>query len=368
MKALSAAVKAGNVPSLKRLSFADSEISGALPLLFTNRWPVLEHLELWNSILFLEDLDALFIALGSTNSKKAFPSLNSLTLSDKRGFSHIKDIVSNHPLKDLRNLAVGNLTRAQLKDVFCSGTLSNLSELSLSNCLSDSTYQLRHGRIKWDLPVLQSLSLNRCRSSFSPEISDVSCHQLLHLEVRECSGCCGMLEKLLLKLTSRLHTLILSDCQLRPDDLQTLAKASTKGQLSSLSYLDISQNKQLKGHIKILFTHGTNWDSLAYLNIEIFERWLKDEEVYSTDAKTVFDQIHSGVLKSLTKFYFTTGGEQPFLFLVESETDLKFTSLRMNFCIYNRAPKHTRNAEGLGSSGHVSSVAYPPRWYQFCRR
>ena len=71
--------------------------------------------------------------------------------------------------------------------------------------------------------------------------------QLKKLDISHSSGMTGTLSILLCHRFQSLDTLILSDCGLNTDDLNSLARAKAKRRLPELKHLDISENGELKG-------------------------------------------------------------------------------------------------------------------------
>ena len=88
---------------------------------------------------------------------------------------------------------------------------------------------------------------------------------LSHLEIRSCRIVPGYLSTLRNCVLLSFQTLILSDCGLNSDDLNSLAQASVDGRLPELKYLDLSHNK-LTG-AKRLFWSSSSMNQLLTLDI-----------------------------------------------------------------------------------------------------
>ena len=124
--------------------------------------------------------------------------------------------------------------------------------------------------------------------------------QLKKLDISHSSGMAGTLSILLCHSFPSLHTLILSDCGLNAQDLNSLAKANAKGRLPELKHLDISNNDELKGYVRYLFEHGCKWEKLLHLNVDG-----KVPTRYSQFVRLV----QSGCLQSLEFLRFSAGGD-----------------------------------------------------------
>ena len=318
MKSLSQAVEAGNFPNLLHISFAGSEINGTLSLLFTNKWPALQHLDLHRCNLKMSDIEALGAATDKEKPECVLPNLSSLvlfTLWIENNRHVIGNLFLSHPWKHLTDLAIWFLTREHYENlteaIRCS-KFPSLSQLSLSMIWNLDQNQHFDGFNSKCIPLLREIKLKRfivANSGSEPWCDNVMRQNLCRIDLRQCSGVEEMLSEVLNYSFPHLKTLILRNCELKRLDLRCLANANVAGRLPELRHLDISDNEELQGQLNEFF--NCTWKSLLRLNVE--QENVKDAEIKNlSDVRTLLSELESGTLKSLREVRFTTGSKHPF--------------------------------------------------------
>ena len=159
--------------------------------------------------------------------------------------------------------------------------------------------------------------------------------QLKKLDISHSSGITGTLSILLCHSFPSLNTLILSDCGLNPQDLNSLAKSSAKGRLPELKHLDISHNDELQGQVRCLFEYDSKWQNLLHLNI--------DGKV-STRYSQFVRSVRSGCLQSLEFLRFSSGED------VSQHGGVTWPSLRSLYI-----SSDTRSKGEIASAVHTAS-------------
>ena len=153
---------------------------------------------------------------------------------------------------------------------------------------------------QFDFPALQSLIIHRfIRSMFMlykfTQIPVLM--QLRYLDISHSSGVTGVLSILLCHSFPKLSSLILSDCGLNSDDLSYLVEADQKGRLPELTFLDLSQNEDLKTVYESFFSRNAQWKKLKRLRVD------KVQEGFDNDAQKC------DVLVNLEEIKFNVSGE-----------------------------------------------------------
>ena len=170
---------------------------------------------------------------------------------------------------------------SDLNKSLANGKLPNLSELAISMFLhgneidpADQGYgQFRYleefpfSFFKEFKPTkLQNLDLSEFPFS-AEELQMLSekldSLRLLKLSISECSGITGNLSALLTNSFPNLHTLLIQNCFLNADDLQSLARADREGKLPMLKHLDIADYH--KHSISNLVINSASWKQLTSL-------------------------------------------------------------------------------------------------------
>ena len=96
--------------------------------------------------------------------------------------------------------------------------------------------------------------------------------RLRKLDISHSTKISDQLSVLLDKIFPSLTCLILSDCELNSEDLNSLVQANVEGRLLQLSYLDLSNNKEII--LVGMFNKACPWNKLLKLNVEGTERIL----------------------------------------------------------------------------------------------
>ena len=233
----------------------------------------------------------------------------------------------------------------QINNIFKKGRLPNLTELQIStnhNAKLDTFLDEfdPHKTVKLGKLVLNRFIISgKGLEILSEKLSSI---RLTELYLNWGLGCTGNLSVLFAHSFPTLNTLILRDCELNSNDLQSLARANVEGKLPQLRHLDIYMNDV---GISDLFTHSAQWNQLktlrtsdvSVLNVEpeclpslhtksfqrleipsVSRRWsrLKVIDVWDDDsACCIADGVEQGMFPSLTTLrYSRKGYKNPFFF------------------------------------------------------
>ena len=109
-----------------------------------------------------------------------------------------------------------------------------------------------------------------------------------------------------------LNTLILSDCDLRSQDLCSLAQASVKDRLPKLKHLNISHNRQIAGNSQMLFDNDCKWNLLTHLDVEQLET--EDVDSDFQDLGFLTSKVGFGSLPSLQNLRVSLYGDNQEMF------------------------------------------------------
>ena len=268
MLAISKAVRDGKLPSLDSFSLAGANIRGQLKHLFDEHteWPVLSHLNLQNSELDRQDLRDLF-----TDANGLLTKLASLELSDSHCYhSPDEDISSTQHWTNLTTLSLKSLTKSGFSKVtegIRQSMLVNLRKLFL--CMGDTEMCRLEDIEPNKVPLIEDLSLQRCIVSEVnlKHLSNLASHwKLCRLDISYSRG----IDEHLSALTSSpdlksLKSLVLRNCNLGEQTLDSLEKASVEGRLSNLENLDLSENPDL---ISCIDEISSRWNNLQRLRID----------------------------------------------------------------------------------------------------
>ena len=269
----------GNLPKLTFLDLSGSDVKGKMAELFKSKWPKLTHLYLKQCVLDETDLKVLSKSVESISNLKVI----ALKLEDKAEFgllipSRILNVTElwldcvKHQYDNLvDSLNEEQCTRFGVLEIYMRDSPpENVMVEQSKPSLSRETYPV------WDdmrpLNVaLTHLTLHRSIRTIQHMHMVTTSEYLtrLHkLDVSHSSGIAGSLSTLLCHSFPLLETLILSDCGLNPEDLECLAKASSKGRLPAVKHLDVSYNVfKSSDDLESLFTESCRWKSLVHLNV-----------------------------------------------------------------------------------------------------
>ena len=145
------------------------------------------------------------------------------------------------------------------------GKLPNLTELGIfgkdqySVTLLDEFDPLKTAKL--EKRTLQSFIITTEELEILSE--KLTAIQFRVLDISQNSGVTGSLSALFTHSLPTLNVLILSDCELNSNDLQSIARASVEGKLPQLRHLDILDNGNVE--ISDLFTHSAQWNDLKTL-------------------------------------------------------------------------------------------------------
>ena len=181
--------------------------------------------------------------------------------------------------------------------------MQNLKRLGLSNVSKTEVLK----PIK-QLTFLESLILTACTFDQSDLniLADIAIHcKLTHLDISANRGISGKLSILLDHTYPSLDTLVLSNCVLTEQDLESLTLASVGGRLPKLKHLDISGN-QLWRHAKRFFSNDCKWDHLISLDVTDDT---KDTNI-SGFIVQLSKHLSSSSLQSLQELTFTDNQER----------------------------------------------------------
>ena len=146
--------------------------------------------------------------------------------------------------------------------------LPNLTQLSLSMYPTDKDHYLE-GIDSQHLRLLKDIKLRRFvvgKRGLKTWCDNTLRQNLCKLQVCQSSGVKEMLSEVLDSSLPYLNTLILRNCELNHQELQSLRTANVEGRLPALKHLDISQNQKLQGKLSHLM--NCNWNTLISFNAE----------------------------------------------------------------------------------------------------
>ena len=247
--ALSKATQQKWFPNLRHLTFVECSfgLEGKLSRLFQSCCPTLKHLGLYDFKLDKSDLQ--FLASVNKNSEKSvLPNLSSLGLSSvslRHSVASISTLFSQ-PWISLTSVTLADATveisRAFL-DVINKGKLPNLLELRMSaRPGADLDFD---SLIPERVPRLESLTLARIVTSptrVDRLVKKIGKWKLQTLNLSYNLGISGSLTALLSVTLPALKSLILRKCELKLDDMSSLARANAEGRFPELENLDVSDN------------------------------------------------------------------------------------------------------------------------------
>ena len=189
----------------------------------------------------------------------------------------------NHPR--LRHLTLQRFVCAKthLHAVARSALLCKLEKLDISHSSHMTGYLFV--LVGHSFPSLHTLILRDCQlntrdlGNIAKACTKGKLPELTMLDISHNSNLGGCLKLILTSVLQSLKTLILIDCGLQVGDLESLAIASSNGQLPQLRHLDISRNDKISGKLEHLFCHGQNWPDLFSLKSEQYNVFGHDFEV-----------------------------------------------------------------------------------------
>ena len=219
----------------------------------------------------------------------------SLEVGVKSDASHMKDLILNlteltvHGSVDLDRVITRRLERFSILKLTCSkrpnlkclidllrkGHLPNLSELFVDVLNVEDRTEITTFLHEFDpsnTVKLEKLTLQNLYGLSKEKLKCLS-EKLSSLRLRELNiniSRIGSLSALFTQRLPSLKTLILRNCDLISDDLQSLSKAEVEGKLPQLRHLDISYNdvdisRNVELDINDLFTHSSQWNQLTTL-------------------------------------------------------------------------------------------------------
>ena len=238
----------------------------------------------------------------------------------------------------------------QINNIFKKGRLPNLTELGISSYDNAKLDTFLDEFDPQKTVKLGKLALRRF--TISAEGLEVLSEKLSSIRLTQlsltCLGFTGSLSALFTHSFPTLNTLILSECHLNSNDLQSLVRANVDGKLPQLRHLDISENEDVI--ICDLFTHSAQWNQLktlrtsdvSVLNVDpkyltsleelilhtesfqgleipsVTRRWLRLKviEVRDNSARCIVDGVEQGMFPSLTTVRYSSIGyyKNPFFF------------------------------------------------------
>ena len=259
---------------LRDLSFENCgpSLAGNLTTLFNSTWPLLTSVSLGNCSLNSSDLSTLRDCL-STERNGNLPKLTSLALCAREEGLRI---ILQSSLQNIEKLTLHDIDREVYECIATTinaGKVPNLTHLSVSflEVSSETTHNSEVVRTSLRFPALKHLTLNRFVSSPS-DVNTVASNarnsEVTELDISHSSRLTGALSVMFRQHFPSLTSLVLSDCGLNCDDLDSLAQASSEDGLSELKHLDVSDNEAITGHLRHLFSFGQKWGGLLSLNVK----------------------------------------------------------------------------------------------------
>ena len=324
LKALSLAVEKKHFPVLNQLIFRScgSSLKGKLHLLFQSTWPKLTHLSMIRCLLDNTDIQ---VVQGTKGKRCVLPNLISLTLEltdlldivlcdlpFDRVRSNLFSMLSTS-CRALTGLFLHHVTKTEYQGLALlinSGNLPSLKNIGVSmwslverHKMNFQTTVGKNYSVQQLRPVclktLTTLSLRRfvCAQTHLLTAARSAKFSNVHkLDISHSSYISGKLFILVSHSFHSLKSLILSDCGLTPNDLSSLAEAGAESRLPELRHLDISENKNVQGHLKKLFPWNQKWSRLLSLYAHQNPETLSGE-----DLQVILSLARSGCLSSLTE-------------------------------------------------------------------
>ena len=308
------AVKKGNVPSLTHLSFRNcaKHFCESLFQLLQSPMPALTYLN-------LSPFSCEGQVLESAPNRKSLPNLKTLLVNTHcvTGKCPIKRLFMEY-LSNLRSLFIDEIAKKdeeELLFVLGKGKFSNLKELGLS--LTECRYTvIGFEVISQCMPKLESLTLNYFCITLDRSAKYLFLSQLSKIDLSHSRGLKGKLYLLLSHAFSKLETVILRDCWLIAEDLQSLAYANATGSLPMLKHLNVSLNTECAGNLECLFESSCKWNELLSLHIQ--QKYLTKEPVeislFSQDSEVIclrYNQVVSILWRnSVSQFIHSNTSQQ----------------------------------------------------------
>ena len=272
--ALETVARTSRLSLLRHLSFENCGpfLEGNLTTLFNSTWPLLTSVNLGNCSLNSSDLTTLRDCLSAEGGGK-LPNLTSLALSARA--ERLRNILQNS-LQNVKKLTLHDVDR---EDYECTATSINAGKVPKLTTLSVSFHEVASEtpdisevlRTSLRFPPLTHLMLNRFVSSpldVHSVASSARNSEVTELDISHSPSLTGVLSVMFLQHFPFLTSLVLSDCGLNADDLDSLAQASSEDRLAELKHLDVSDNEAITGLLRHLFSFGQRWSGLLSLNVK----------------------------------------------------------------------------------------------------
>ena len=237
------AVQNGELPHLKRVELSCCIVNDC-------EWPVVPEF----SFLTEEKIDL-------SQMQKLLSKVTELTICIPPDTGLVIPIrLENLTICRLRHINSHHLQ--QINNILKEGKLPNLTELEIESMVNDTLDTFLdeldpHKTVKLGKLTLRGFIISAEGLEVLSE--KLTAIRLTELDLSDSSGFTGRLSVLFTHSFPTLNTLILSDCELYSEDLQSLARANVEGKLPQLRHLDISYNDE---GISDLFTHSAQWNQL----------------------------------------------------------------------------------------------------------
>ena len=301
------AAKKGNLPSLTHLSFQNCGWK------YDYSCSVVNLLQSLRSTLTYLDLSGY--CLGSCESHvmkiTVLPDLQTFVVP-----AHCVTGENTINFPSFRSLFIKGIAEKDEEDflfVLGKGKLLDLKEVGLSLTKYRSTV-IGLEVISKFIPKLESLTLNYFCICIHRPVDYVFLSQLSGINLSHSKGLTGNFHLLLSCVFPKLETIVLRNCGLVAEDLQSLAYAKVRGSLPILRHLNVSMNPECAGYLECLFDASRKWKELLSLNIE--QRYVDEKyekiSLFSQDSGLIMSKVESGCLSSLEEFSFTIYSPQYF--------------------------------------------------------
>ena len=344
---LSNATASGKLSQLSHLDIENTlfgippvTLQGKVTSLFSSPWPKLTHLGLNGTLLNSSDIEILskhdisFPKLSSVQLSLVSASdaiqkehltmregkLNDMYISLERKIDRSLFKLFCTPWKQITNLWLYDMNKNEYRHVMNEmnrGSLPNLTQLGITMWSLMDAQKTKEVPIKSresgaivqrlkepdylppvNVETLTSLTMHGfvCSMYHLDIVTQSKVLTQLHkLDISQGSGVTEVLSLLLCHHFPSLENLILSDCGLNAQDLNSLAKANIKGRLPELKYLDISGNTDFEKNHESLFAGDAQWDELVQLNCD------QPSATSDKGLDYLIAKLQSGWLKSLGK-------------------------------------------------------------------
>ncbi len=283
----------GSLPNLREMYIDNNpKIAGNLSHLFNGAWKKIETLHAHNCNLLIEDVQCILQKAPSymPECREVVLFTNDSVQNYFQQFISMKNKCSMHCDSKTIIIVEQRITMKQEMNVegcpafvILFGALASFGYYSKVQAL-----EIIHGFNEQSIRALLTISSIR-----QIKIMDSTSSALDQIGKAHREGNLGALEEIKVSDTNlsghlstlfeseshkfmKLSRLILDNCKLTDDDLESLCSANKHGQIPALEYLGLPRNNELK--IDTFLKFSTSWDNLKTLEWEAFRKWIQQSD------------------------------------------------------------------------------------------